>query len=660
MRWGIALGWVLVATAVRAEVPMDLDSPFEKVALIRSKTGEIEKREIKKARLTGVSVEMEKMEGGVAIFPIKDVLAILPLLPKGEPSGNAQNVERVLHLLRTASPDLMREAGLGAVDLSEWEKIKERLDEAKKRQDEQSQKDKEASSKKEVESWLGQAGELRTPRTGNELADLKQAGEALARKNPEQMDVILEVLAALSQVQSKEKGEPLPDLVKLNENRSQMAPDDFMGWLTGGVLILSFFGLLFGLGFLSSSATRFKEGALLGGIGFAVLGLGLLGLLVWTWLPAGVEGQKIPPRVDPKMEELGLYLKNRAKPVYYFPQRQFSFSLEDWRSGVLGYLPVSDESQGMFKVKMKEGTLLLADHLWIWRQPLTALGIPLPIFLTFSGKIPDLKEWENPEISKVCLGRWSLPESVRGLLIDSAINIWRQGLSSVGLAGVKLELDEHGMLMVAVPAAGLRPKYEMTKEVLGTSYKKEISAEELFQKIEKGSEKEFIGKFILLEGFVIKIESGSEVSGALSAGKSPSGLPGVSSAQEKVPGIEKRKSISFGQADYDKFYIAVERPLPEWSEGKKTKCVIKCLIKSDLVFVQDKDRGDIYVGPSADTINREPLIKWGQRIRFLTEGRVEGWNRFGDFEIYGMRLDETTSDKVAGLQVFDPNEEKAR
>lgn len=667
---------------------MDLNSPFEKVALIRAKTGQIEIREIKKARIAGASVEMEKIEGGVAIFPTSDVLAILPSLPKGDPPGNAQDVEGVLRLLQTVPPDLMREAGLGAAQISEWEKIKERLLDAKKQQDERDRKEKEskeaetqASLKKEVENWLGQACEFRTPRTEKELTDLKQVGEALAKKSPGHMDVILEALATLSQVQPKEKGEALPDLVKLNENRSPMAPDDLMGWLTGGVLILSFFGLLFGLGFLSSSATRFKEGALLGGIVFAVLGLGLFGLLVWTWLPAGVEGQKIADRVDPKMEELGLYLKNRAKPVYYFPEKQFAFSSEDWRSGVLGYLSVSDESQGMFKVKMKTGSLFLAAHDWAWRQPMTALGIPLPIHLTFEGKIPDLKDWENPEISKVYLGHWSLPDFVGGLLKDSSTGIWRQGLSSAGLAGVKLEKDDRGMMVVRVPAAGVRPKYELpqeekTKETAPATtraYKKEISAEALAQAIADRKGKDFLDKFVVVDGEVFSV-GGSSFS---SSGKM---------------GRDRLKDIYLkGITD---FY------------GSGRHLLIKCQLKGDVVFQMDS-RGDLYARivkqefeqdkkkakdrnnpldqdykvkfytltmqevstPDIDPDKETPLIMRGRRIKFTTPQRLElkkqeviddianggiinrppGTNQQGEIELYGV------VDAISSIVEVDPS-----
>jgi len=47
---------------------MDLESPFLKVALVKTKTGTVEKREIKKARLVGGNLELEKVEGGGCRF----------------------------------------------------------------------------------------------------------------------------------------------------------------------------------------------------------------------------------------------------------------------------------------------------------------------------------------------------------------------------------------------------------------------------------------------------------------------------------------------------------------------------------------------------------------------------------------------------------------
>ena len=66
------------------------------------------------------------------------------------------------------------------------------------------------------------------------------------------------------------------------------------------------------------------------------------------------------------------------------------------------------------------------------------------------------------------------------------------------------------------------------------------------------------------------------------------------------------------------------------------------------------ERKDIYLGPSADTVSSEPFIKRGYRVKFLTEGRVEEVNKFGEIEVYGIRLDpEKLKEQI---EVFDPNQ----
>jgi len=649
MRRIIVLGWMLSVGFLQAEVPMDLNSPFLKVALVKGKTGEVETREIKQARLIGDRVEMEKVEGGVAFFLKQDVLVILPLLPKADGPYTVEQAEGAIRLYQKASPELLQKAGVGSTGMQDWEKLKQRLLEIKSQQEEKERRNKEAQEAetkanltKEVQDWVAQASDFRASRPEKELTELKQKGEALARKSPEQMEVILQALAVLSQVQPKEKGEPLPELSKLNEVQPRLIPDDLLGWLAGGVLILSFFGLLFGLAFLSSSLTRFKEGALLGGIVFGIVTLGLFGVLVWTWLPAQVIGEAVPSRADPKMEELGIYLKNRAKSVYYFPAKQFSFSAEEWRAGVLGYLPVSEESVGLFKVKLKEGELRLTEGKWTWQQPLTALGIPLPFQLTFEGPTPELQNWENPAVSKVSLGRWTLPESISGLLKDSASSIMKQGLASAGLAGVSLNMDDKGMFLISVPAAGTRPKYELAKEEDKqveaaepvSAYKKELSAEELARAFMENKGKEFQGKFVVIEGVVEKISSGSEYSGVSLASRGESNLN-----PEKAPAKIK-------EDDFDIFYL---RGADSYG-FRRDPLFIKLVIKSPGVFVMDP-YGDVYVGPRANIVKQTPLIKRGYRVKFLSEGRVQSDRiQNNEIEVYGISLGANGE----GLEFFDP------
>lgn len=656
----MALGWLLVAGFLQAEAPMDLDSPFSKVALVKAKTGGVETREIKKARFVGGGVEMEKIDGGVTIFPVGDIVAILPLLPKAGGPYTVEQVEGATRLYQRADPDLLQKAGVGTTGIQDWEKLKQRLLELKNKQEEEKrinnevkEADARANLTKEVQDWLAQASDFRASRPEKELTELKQKGEALARKSPEQMDIILQALAVLSQVQPKEKGEPLPELSRLNEIQPRLIPDDFLGWLAGGVLILSFFGLLFGLAFLSSSLTRFKEGALLGGIVFGIVALGLLGVLIWTWLPAQIIGEAVPSRADPKMEELGIYLKNRAKPVYYFPAKQFFFSAEEWRSGVLGYLPVSEESVGLFKVKLKEGKLRLTEGKWTWQQPLTALGIPLPLQLAFEGPTPELKDWEIPTVSKVSLGRWPLPEPIAGLLKDSASSILKQGLASAGLAGVSLKKDDKGMFWISVPAAGVSPKYELAKlEEQKSEEPKKEPWKEIIERKEISAE-ELAAVFIQIKDLDLKIlkEIAQQMEGRFYT---------IHGIVEGVGGNNFGSTGKMGADTSDDIYLLGQKDYYRRTGSRRTgsdtrqHLLVRCIIKTDWVFEIDS-RKDLYAreviqefeqfpkrsrekpaevkfktitgqevtSTSIDPAKETPFIQRGKRLRFKKPMRIE-------------------------------------
>ena len=69
MRWAMALGWLLVAGFLQAEAPMDLDSPFPKVVLLRDGKGSVQEREVLWVKQAGESLEMETIKGTRALFP---------------------------------------------------------------------------------------------------------------------------------------------------------------------------------------------------------------------------------------------------------------------------------------------------------------------------------------------------------------------------------------------------------------------------------------------------------------------------------------------------------------------------------------------------------------------------------------------------------------
>jgi len=657
MRWGLHLCLVLFSAGLWAEAPMDLESPFLKIAVVRGATGALEEREASKAKIIGDKIELSKSQGGVALFPISDVAGLLPKFPDVGVVYELKDVNEAIRFLEALPEELKQRPDASIAVLQKWKDLKKPAEEAdRKRKQEEAEavaqkaieEKKAAEEKVKVEldrlsSWFKEAADFQKPRSEEELEKLRLEGQNFLRNKTGDTAKVYDCLAFLSQVLPKEKGGPLPDLAKLSEVQPNIVPDDLLVWVTSGILIVSFFGLLMGLSFTSSGVTRLREGAVLGGVVFGGLGLAILAGLAAIWWPMSGDGENISFAISPSMERTIIFAKNSIKPVYYLPSIESKASGLEFASSLLASLPPSDDSSGMLKGKLKEGTLWIKADAWMWKQPVTALGIPIPVSFMFQGKMPKAPGWGDVVIEKVSLGRLTFPESLGSIFCDGMKATLQSGLSSGGFASIKATQMDDGQLLISMQASGTKPKVEIKEEekevkpdATKAGYQKTITAEELAQEFQKGHGKEFIGKFVLLEGFVERVESGSEVSG----------VPGAS----KQVGMKKNKNKDegsllpqgeFGQSTYDSFYLRT---------GSKP---IRCLIKSQFVFVQD-ERKDIYLGPSADTIAAEPFIKNGYRVKFLTEGRVEEVNRYGEIEVYGIRLDP---DKLKEqIEIFDPNE----
>ena len=637
------LGLVLGSGMLWAGAPMDLDSPFVKIALIKNSTGGVEGREVTKAKIVGDKIEFTTMKGGVAIFPASDVSALLPKIPDSGTVYQLKDVDEAIRMLESLPTDLKQRPEASTETLQKWKDLKKPAEEADKKR---KQEEAEAAAQKAVDekkaaeekvkaeldrltSWLKEAADFQKPRSEEELEKLRFEGMSFLQNKTGDSVKVYDYLAFLSQVLPKEKGGPLPDLAKLSEVQPKIVPDDLLVWVTAGILIVSFFGLLMGLSFTSSGVTRLREGAVLGGVVFAGLGLAILAGLAAIWWPISGGGESISFAVSPTLERTITFAKNSVKPVYYLPGSESKASGLEFASSLLGSLPVSDESYGMLKGKLKQGNLWVEAEKWTWKQPVTALGIPIPVSYIFEGKLPKASGWADVAIEKVSLGRLSLPESLGSIFCEGMKSTLQSGLSSGGFTSIKVTQDEGGQLLISTQASGTKPKVEIkeevkeeVKEVSGEVYQKEITAEALGRICNEGKLDAFKGKFVLLDGIIVEISSGSEISGGATASL---GL-GVNSPQAKIK-----------EDDFDVFYL-------------KGVARIKCFIKSKDTFAKDNN-GDIYLGPRANTIHAEPLIKSGLRVKFQTEGRVQGVNKFGEIEVYGIRLDSS-----GDVKCYDPNQ----
>jgi hypothetical protein len=615
---------------------MDLESPFLKTALVKGTGGGLEEREVTKAKIVGDKIELTTIKGGVALFSVTDVSAILPKLPNTGVVYQLKDVDDTIRMLESLPVDLKQRPEASAETLQKWKDLKKPAEEADAKRGEEQKKTQEERLKQEeskINDWIKDVADFQKPRSESDLAVIREQGQKFLDSKVGDERKVREGLALLAQVVGKEKGGPLPDLEKLNEIQPKLVADDLLVWVVVGVLAVSFLGLLIGLSFTSSGLTRLREGAFLGGIVFGGLGIAILAGLAAIWWPVGGEGKPIGLTLSPEMERVLKYAKNSVKPVYFLPSIEFRVPSHDFATGIIASLPPSDEATGMFKGKLKEGKLWIARDRYIWNQPVTALGVPIPVSFVFQGKIPNAESWQEITTDRVSLGKVVIPEPLESAFAQSMKSILQGGLNAGGLSGIKVKSGDGNNLIVSTPISGTKPTL-----VANSNYRKEITAEDLAKAFVESNGSEFNGKFVLIEGVVDKISSGSEFSGNANAGL------GDPLNKDKAP--QKIKDDQF-----DVFYL---HGMDSYGY-RKDPLYIKVIIKSPDVFVMD-NYGDIYKGPKANIVKEKAFIKKGYRVKFLKEGRVQSDKiKNNEIEIYGVHigLDENSSED--DIQCFDPS-----
>jgi len=629
MRWGLYLWLGLFSAGLWAEAPMDLESPFLKIALVKGATGAIEEREVSKVKIVGDKIELITTKGGVALFPVTDVFAVLPKLPNAEVTYQLKDVDEAIRMLESLPPDLKQRPEASIETLQKWRDLRKPAEEADAKRREEEKRAQEEKLKQEgakINDWMKDVADFQKPRSEIDLAAIREQGKKFLDLKVGDERKVREGLALLAQVVGKEKGGPLPDLVKLDEVQPKLVADDLLVWVVVGVLAISFFGLLIGLSFTSSGLTRMREGAILGGIVFGGVGITTLGALAAIWWPVGGKDEPLRLAVSPEMERVVTFAKNSVKPVYFLPSIEFRVASHDFATGILASLPPSDEAAGMFKGRLKEGKLWIARDRYIWTQPVTALGIPIPVSFVFEGKMPAAESWQEITPDQVSLGKIVIPEPLGSAFADSMKVILQGGLNAGGLSGIKAKSGDGNELIVSTPSSG-------TKPAANNNYRKVITAEDLAKVFIDNNGADFNGKYVLIEGVVDKISIGSEFSGIANAGA------GDPLKKEKSP--QKIKDDQF-----DVFYL---HGMDSYG-FRKDPLYIKLIIKSPDVFVMDS-YGDIYRGANANIVKEKAFIKKGYRVKFLKEGRVQSDQiKNNEIEVYGVEIDGD-----GDIQCFDPS-----
>ena len=113
----------LASCSCFAQDLVDTTTPFEKVVILRKKDGDTESRAVRRIKKTPEGYELEKAEGGVALFPASEIIAVIPQYPKKGIKYTAEDIKMALQILRS----LPRELAPPESDLKKWEMTEEIL-----------------------------------------------------------------------------------------------------------------------------------------------------------------------------------------------------------------------------------------------------------------------------------------------------------------------------------------------------------------------------------------------------------------------------------------------------------------------------------------------------------------------------------------------------
>ena len=128
MIWAMALGWLCIAGLLRAEVPIDLDSPFLKQVIYQKRVGgygasPVEKREVLRGKKGDGFYEFVKEDGSLFIVSDSEVLGVLPIFPSVLRPCEKKDVLRAIPFLELAQQKLPEEMEVSASSMGKWKEL---------------------------------------------------------------------------------------------------------------------------------------------------------------------------------------------------------------------------------------------------------------------------------------------------------------------------------------------------------------------------------------------------------------------------------------------------------------------------------------------------------------------------------------------------------
>ena len=617
-----ALGWVFAAGSLWAQVPMDLNSPFNKTVLLSDRLGKVEEMEVLRGKISGNELEMVKPDGSLLLVSRGRVLGVLPKLPADGLAFTQQDAQKALALLRTAGRDWANRVETSGRTLAMWESLAQQASPWEQRENLQ--------KKQQVRQWLEKVqvedGGPRPP----DLAEYLREGERLAQESGPDAGAIQQQMEKVKSLMAMNLG--LIRQKSLPTEWSEVNP--LLPVSLTAVLLLLFFWCW---GNISNFIAALKSGTLRtskkGGESRTVLNLRGPLYLVYAIFGAASIYLILQPRPVRTTEKCPENELREAEKAFYLgmntfqrwstqPKTGMEIGIGAWAQVLQSLLPAGEFRLNQF-LTYTSPQLHKQDKDLLWRQGVKILFLQL--------QLDFLAELEGPTaglqgllIKQFWLGRVPLGGFLGQLTWNCFGSVSAEWDRFLGLAsGTVWTFSGPDRLTIQVPQVLGKRDAKSIAELAGrekAKFKPTIGASELAQVFAEGDGDVYLNRTIRLTGRLKRVSSMRRLGNSMASEITRATLS-KSGGAEAVAAVAPNSL----EDEPDVFYL-------ETSEsGVQSKIQVKVLVKSPEVYYLD-GRGDLYRS-SANPNSDAPIVA-RQNLAVFPNGRVERIER-DVIEVYG-------------------------
>ena len=545
---------------------MDLESPFLKTALIKENNGLTVEKAVRKGKIKGGLIELDKDEGGLLVLPVDQVLAVLPKIPLAGTTYLQSDAQRALETLTKAQKIYPERAEVSATALIEWDKLSHQVTEA------------DQAERKALENWFQSVSEVPLEAKTEEIRALVEQGEGFVEKFPDQEKRINQQVRGLKEISKID----LSKTANLGFPIGSFGDNFVPGAILWAVLLIPVILVIYGI---SGTIQGFKERLPLAALLRFFVAFVAGSFLVLVFWPDSIP-QANGSRGSQSVAHRALWLtRNMIEGWTSQPVQKINMPLETWEGLIVEKLQPGVEDLSSLLWHLEKPVFSKTNGQYSVLQPLVLKIVPVTLKFIFA--IPEKgQSWNDAQLIGFHLGHLPLGKFIGSFALQPIAYAYESVRSSYGLdKGVQWMSGEVGALVVEIPSA--QKKRPQAKET--------ISAKELAEVYDQGFGNIYKDRYVTVEGDLVEVQSRREIVGG-------------DSLKREDP--------------FDDFYM---EGLPI-DRNRRIPVRIRCQIKSEKTFFLD-GRGDLFEGaPNPQNPRTDiPVLRKGTsgtKTR-ISAGRVE-------------------------------------